>query len=303
MGVLLAGLVWVAACATAPPQTAGEPGLPSHRTNPATAREQAEVVTQRRVDQLHDLLVNGQATETVGLPGDAQVKTAVVLDEKARALEAANRDTTLTGARALIALGLSDDAEAVLAALTGDPDVFVLSGRIAEHRRDWLTAMGIYESLPAGNLERSPSLLRAKLQWRSSNLPACAQQAIASPRLTRFELAILLVSMAPELEPAAGGSSPMLSDIVDLPCFSRALVVVRLGLLDIDRREHRFFPLRAARPEEVRSAVEGLCNVLDLRPPAWCGEAEAATSCTLISEPLRGQQVAEMVTKLVEAAK
>ena len=185
--------------------------------------------------------------------------------------------------------------------MSGDPDVLLLSGRIAEHRHDWQTAMGIYESLPAGDLERSSSLLRAKLRWRSSNLPVCAQQAIASPRLTRSELAILLVSLAPELEPAAGGSSPMLSDIVDLPCFNGVLIVVRLGLLDIDRLEHRFFPSRAARPEEVRSAVEGLCHVLDLKPPAWCGEAGAAASCTLVSEPLRGQQVAEMVSRLVEA--
>jgi hypothetical protein len=99
-----------------------------------------------------------------------------------------------------------------------------------------------------------------------------------------------------------GGSSPVLSDIVDLPCLSEVLTAVRFDLLDVDRLDHRFFPSRAARPEEVRSAVESLCHVLDLKPPVWCEEGGATAGCTLVvSEPVRGQQVAAMVSRLIEA--
>ena len=107
IAAFLAGLVWVAACATAPPQTAGEPGLPSPLAGPAAARERAEAATQQGADLLHDLWVDGQAAETARLLEGAQAETAVVLAEQVRALEAANRDATLTDARALIANGLS----------------------------------------------------------------------------------------------------------------------------------------------------------------------------------------------------
>ena len=161
--------------------------------------------------------------------------------------------------------------------------------------------MNLYESLPVDYPERSSSLLRARLQWRSSNLPPYAQQVFSSPRLTRSQLAILLVSLAPQLEAFVRGDSPVLSDVDDLPCLREVLTAVRLDLFDIDRLEHRFFPTRAARLEEVRRAVEGLCHILEIEPPVWCEGAEAPAGCSLVSEPVRGEQVAEVVSRLTEA--
>ncbi len=275
IAALVAGVVWVAACTTAPPLTVVEP---------TAARQDA-----------------GRASETARVLEAGQAQMARTQAEQARALKAANRDVTLLAARALIAVGRSDDAVAALSALSDDPDALLLAGRIAERRRHWETAMNLYETLPADNPERTASLLRAKLEWRSSNLPPCAQQVIVSPQLTRSELAILLVSLAPQLETFGGARSPVLSDIVDLPCLRRVLTAVRFDLLAVDRLDHRFFPSRAARPEEVRSAVEGLCRILDLQPPVWCREGGATAGCTLVSEPVRGQQVAAMVSRLIEA--
>ena len=156
------------------------------------------------------------------------------------------------------------------------------------------------EALPADYPQRSSSLLRARFEWRSSNLSQCAQQAVASPQLTRSELAILLVSLAPQLAAVGSGSSAVLSDIVDQPCYLDVLTAVRSNLFAVDRLDHRFFPSRSARLAEVHSAVEGLCQILDLKPPVWCQGAEATADCTLISVPVRGQQVAELVSRLTD---
>jgi hypothetical protein len=274
IAALVAGVAWVAACATAPPLTVVDP-----TAFPPDA---------------------GRASQAALLLEAEQAQMALTSAEQVRAREASNRDATLLAARALIAVGRSDDAGVALSALSGDPDALLLTGRIAERRHSWETAMNLYESLPADNPERTASLLRAKLEWRSSNLPLCAQQAIASPRLTRSDLAVLLVSLAPQLEALVGGRSPVLSDIVDLPCLRGVLTAVRFDLLGVDRLDHSFFPFRAARPEEVRSAVESLCHVLDLKPPVWCEEGGVAAGCTLVSDPVRGQQVADMVSQLME---
>jgi tetratricopeptide (TPR) repeat protein len=256
---------------------------------------------QARADQLRARWVLGRLTEAARLVAAGQAEEGLALAERALALEPANRDAILTRARALIALGSSDQAEAALTPLASDPDALLLSGSIAERRRDWETAMDLYDSLPADYPERASSLRRAKQQWRLSNLPPCARQAIASPDLTRAELAILLVSLAPQLETVEGESPPVLSDIVDLPCYREILTAARLELVAGDPREHRFFPRRPVQPEELRSAVDGLCHVLDLTPPLWCEEAEPGAGCTAVSAPVSGEQVAELVSRLTEA--
>jgi len=279
---LAAGLVWVAGCATAPPRTAAYPD-PTLLGSPRLP-EAAEANARRAA---LGLPVEGRNTEVISQPEAGQAETTFA--ELVRASEAADLTATLTGGLELIGLGRS-----------GDPGALLTFGHIAEGRHDWETAMRLYQLLPADNPQRTASLLRIRLQWRLSNLQECARQSIASPRLTRSELAILLVSLAPQLEAAGGGSSPVMSDIIELPCYRRVLTAVRLGLLNFDHLEHRFFPSRAARPEEVRSAVAGLCHILDLKPPVWCGQAETTAGCTLLSVPVRGEQVAMMVSRLTE---
>jgi len=223
--------------------------------------------------------------------------------EQARASDTANQASTLTGAHALTVSGPIDDAEAVFSALRDLSDALLLSGRTAEDRHDWEMAMASYEALPADHPQRTSTLLRAKREWRNSNLSMCAQQVFVSPLLTRADLAVLLVSLVPQLESVGVGRSPVLSDIVDLPCYREVLTAVRCNLFAFDRRDHRFFPSQAARPDEVRSAVEAMCRILDIKPPEWCHGEEATAGCALISIPVRGQQVAELVSRLTETEK
>ncbi len=288
---VMAGLGWLAACATAPPPTVG--GAAAARGGPvrviATIRE-------------HGPWMDERAAEGVRLleAGRAETAPAVQLPSP----EAATLTAPLRGTLAPTTVGRTDATEdAIVSIFSGNPGALLAFAAVAERRHDWERAMRLYESVPDNEPQRTASLLRAKLGWRRSNLPRCAQQAIASTRLTRSELAILVVSMAPQLEMTRGASSPVLSDIIDLPCYGDVVTAARLGLLDVDRLEHRFFPARAARPEEVRGAVAGLCHLLDIVVPVWCGDTGAPVGCTPLSLPVRGAQVAELVSRLTETEK
>lgn len=207
----------------------------------------------------------------------------------------------MTEALALIALGSRGEVVAMYFVWSGEPVVILVLAHLVESGREWEMAICPYGSLPIGEPGRASSLLRAKLEWRRANLSSSAQEAIASPRLTRSELGILLVSLAPQLGAVEGGSSPVMSDILDLPCYLGVVTAVRADLLGFDRLDHSFFPFRTARADEVRHAVERLCHILKLRPPQWCEGAETPAGCIQFSEPVAGEQVAELVSRLTEA--
>jgi hypothetical protein len=90
----------------------------------------------------------------------------------------------------------------------------------------------------------------------------------------------------------------VLSDIVDLPCSRDIVTAVRLDLLSSDPLEHRFYPSRTARGDELRDAVDGLCHLIGLQAPVWC--EEPGPGCMLLAEPVSGEQLADAVMRLLE---
>ena len=284
-------------------------------------REREQTLYRRyvgdRVDTARDLYDSDQA--------DAALKAL----GPALALDPDNRDAVLLQARALISLDQPDRAEAVLSSLPRDPEVVRLAGSIAEARGDlsaamriygslpddpdsvlraaaiaeslddWTTAMHLYETLPDKRPEKGPGLRRAKLRWRVSVMPNYVQEAIRSPELDRAQLAVVVVSLVPRVETLPGGQVPLLSDIMTLPSQNEILTAARLGLVDSDRFLHRFDPDRLATASEVRSAVDRLARVLDLRSPRWCTTETDDQPCTAIVEPITGESVAQIVIDVV----
>jgi len=251
-----------------------------------------------RADQLRRRYVDHRVEEGNRRLEAGDAGEALSLAERVLGLEPGERTAVWLEARALVALGRDAEADAALARLGADPEALLLSGRLAEGRQDWETAMTLYDALPADHPQRQAKLHRVKLQWRLSLLPACARTALSSPRLTRSQLAILLVTLAPQLETLEGGPPPVLSDVVDLACSSDIVTAVRFDLLSSDPLERRFFPNRPARVHEVRDAVDALCHLLGLQAPVWC--AQPGPGCTVLSEPVGGDQVAETVLRLLE---
>jgi hypothetical protein len=132
-------------------------------------------------------------------------------------------------------------------------------------------------------------------------MPDYVKSALASSELTRSELAVLLLALAPQLEGIGGSAVPLLSDIVDLPSYREILTAVRLQLIEPDPLERRFFPERTTKPADIRYALDGLCHLLGLPAPAWCEpEVVLISECVEIANPVTGKDVAELILEIVQ---
>jgi tetratricopeptide (TPR) repeat protein len=247
--------------------------------------------------------------------------------EPALALDPRDRDALLVQTRALIALNQLDRAESVLAGLPRDRDVVLIAGSIAEARGDssaairiysslqddpdailmavalaeqqgdWQTAMDLYSSLPDDRPEKAPGLRAAKLRWRVSVMPPYVRDALSTTDMNRSDLAVALVTLTPAVETMPGGQVPLLSDIVDMPSQQEIITATRLGLIDVDRLERRFYPLRPVTEQEVRTSISRLCKLLGIAPPTWCG-GDHVENCLSFNQPIAGNQVAEVLIGL-----
>jgi tetratricopeptide (TPR) repeat protein len=245
------------------------------------------------------------------------------------ALEAqpGDREAVLLQASILLAMNKPDRAEAALVLLPRDNEVALLAGRIAEARGDlgaalriytsiqnyptaaeagiriaedrgeWQTAMQLYQSLPDDNPGKAAGLRRAKLRWRLSVMPSYVTEALQSQDLSREELAVILISLAPRVETLPGGEVPLLSDIMQLPTQREILAAVRTGLVETDRFERLYHPHRQATANEVRVAVDRLGQLLQIDSPKWCGSG--SDPCVAVEEPVAGDQVASLVIDMV----
>jgi hypothetical protein len=254
------------------------------------ARE-AEEMRRLRVDTLVEAAARSIETQP---PEQA-------LADIARALEVdpANHELRLAQAECLIRLDRLDDAGSILVGLGDDPRALMMAGHIAELEGDLVTAMDRYKAVPVETPGRDDALKRAKTRWRLSVVPSYVQHALASDQLTRAELAVLLVNLVPEVRAMGSGSVPLLTDILDLPSQRDIVTAARLGLLPVDRVEHRFDPDRAASLQEVRDAIGRVAGLVGAVPPVWCGASNMVSSCMELTAPVDGKRVTDLVLSLV----
>ena len=124
------------------------------------------------------------------------------------------------------------------------------------------------------------------------------RESLTTSEMNRSDLAVILVALAPEVETLPSKQVPLMSDIVDMPSQREIITATRLGLIDIDRLEHRFDPLRQVTAGEVESAITRLGHLLDYPLPAWCGES-TKEPCVSFSNPIAGEQVASVIIEMV----
>jgi tetratricopeptide (TPR) repeat protein len=299
----------------------------------AAAARGAELWPERRWDEREQMLrqmwVGGRIDSALALYEADDPEAALEALVPALALEPENQDAVLLKARAFIALDRLDRAEAVLAGLPREPEVVRLAGNIAEARGDlsaamriysslpedpesvllavgiaegqgdWDTAMSLYQSLPDERPEKGPGLRRAKLRWRISVMPGYVQEAFDSLELNRAQLAVVIVTLVPRVETWPGGQVPLLSDVMTLPAQDEILTAARLGLIASDEFLHRFHPERPVTAAEVRYAVDGLAQLLELDSPMWCTDESGDEPCAAVVEPVSGEAAASIVIEVV----
>jgi len=266
------------------------------------ARRSAELWPEstwaQRAGELERRYVDGRITQAQAIAAEGQAEAALEIVEGALALDPSDRNALLTKADLLGELGRPDDAEAILRTLGDDPDVLIRRARLAESQHDLAAAMALWGALPAGVAGREESLRRVQLEWRRQNLPDHVQAAIADESLDRAGLAAVLVGLVPETHAIGGGQVPVLSDIVGLDAQREILTAVRIGVMQADLLEHRFYPRRTVEPSEVRRAVDKLCSLLDRKSPQWCAEEAPETAeCIALESPVSGAAVANAVLR------
>jgi len=250
--------------------------------------DRAADLYQRWVD---DRIVEAKTLFDAGDPGAALAELAA-----ANALHQNRPDAVLLAAEIFFSDGRLEQAEALVDSIPDDADARALGGRIAEAQGDWQSAMDRYSSLPDDYPGKFSALARAQTRWRVTLLPRYARASMAAEKLTRGDLAVVLVSVLPRLETLPGGEVPVMSDIVDYPGQREIIIVVRLGIMDADRRGHLFSPNRPVGIETVRKAIQRSRILLGQPPLEWCAKEDMVGSgCTSISSPPSGGDVINAV--------
>lgn len=253
-----------------------------------------------RVRDLYQRWVDDRIADGNDRLANGDAESALELARRARELVPDERDATILEARSLTELGRADEAESILAPLANDPAALQIAATIAEDRDDWMTAMDLYAALPADSEGRDAALRRVKLRWRLSVLPPYVSEAIASPDLTRSQLAAILVDLAPEIETLEGGKTPVLTDVVDLPMQREVLTALRLGLMTADDLEPRFHPDRLTTLDEVHTAIEALVHLVGWSEPVWCTEDMLSSNCIQLANPVSGEALTDVVLRLAQ---
>ena len=249
-----------------------------------------------RPSRLYRRWVDDRITRADQLLEDGDTTKAASELEAARLLDPGRSDAAVMMAEILFGNQQIAEAELILSDFTDVPEVGFLRGSIAEERGDWQSAMEWYSALPAGYPGRAQGLERAQIQWRLTLLPGYARSSMTTSEMTRGDLAVVLVSVRPQLETLPGDRVPVMSDIVDHPGHREIITVVRLGIMSADRREHRFFPDAPVSMETVRDAIQRTRTLLGLTVPVWCTEPDVVGSgCLSITPPPSGGAVVRAV--------
>lgn len=253
-----------------------------------------------RADDLYARWVDDRMVDAADRLASGNAAGALELSRRVHGLDPDRTDARMLEARALVELDRREEADEILRELRDMPAAIALSAELAEQRGDLLTALDRYAELPDTWDGRDRSIERLKREWRRTVLPPYVQQALASPALTRGELAAALVALAPQLGPLEGGSVPLLTDIVDEPMQREIITVVRLGLMDPDRLEPRFVPDRTVTVAETRETLEGAAHLLGWQVPVWCEGSVLASGCIELPDPVSGEAVENAIEQLAK---
>ncbi len=273
----------------------------------AAARRGAELWPEPpwgdRAADLYRRWVDDRIAEARKFFDDGDPSAALAELEAADALEPGHADSLVLAAEIFFADGRIDEAEGLLERVPDDPDAQFFTGEIAEGRGDWQSAMEHYSSLPTDYPGRNAALERAQIRWRLALLPRYARAAMTAEELTRGDLAVVLVSVLPRVETLAGGAVPVMSDIVDYPGQREVITVVRLGIMDADRRGHLFYPDLPVTMEIVREAIQRAMALLGGSAPVWCTQGDVVGSgCTSIPSPPSGGAIINAVLDSMSGA-
>lgn len=139
--------------------------------------------------------------------------------------------------------------------------------RLELHWGDPTVGFEILQNLSAAHpndVSLANEVAGARYYWRLAMLPTRVRDLTGRPSLSRAEYAGLLYWLMPSVR-SQPGVGRIASDVLDSPWRTEIIRVVNLGLMDIDRSQHRFEP---DRPVTKREALLALVRLIGRHAPA-----------------------------------
>ncbi len=261
-GGLLAAALLAAGCATAPPRE--DPSVAEAR---AAASRGEKAVSDGRLrdafDAYRDAVRLAPAESRYAARLD-EVRGALVAKRAAEADEALkNRDPVAARRAAVSILEVDPNAAAGYRALARaaeadgaledawaagkraheiDPSDAAMTESLAvlaSKTGRWAEAASLYGGLAEKDPAFAEKAAAARVEFRVQNLPATARRAALSPRITRAQLAALLVELSPDVRDArVPPGADVAVDVVDRPERAALVRAIGLGFFPVSRDTH-----------------------------------------------------------------
>ena len=104
-------------------------------------------------------------------------------------------------------------------------------------------AEALYGLLAKSDPDMAAKQTAARLEFQVQNLPSLARRAAAAPRVTRAQLATLLVTLVPEVASArVPAGADVATDILDRPEQNALVKAIALGFFSVSRETHHVGP-------------------------------------------------------------
>jgi tetratricopeptide (TPR) repeat protein len=244
----------------------------------AREREVKDALVARRVEEVDEDLRNKDVS--------AARRAAISILEIDPQIAAGYRAL----ARAAEAEGALEDAwTAARRAHEIDPDDPALTESLAvlaTKTGRWAEAEVLYERLAQNDPAFREKAMAARVEFRVQNLPATARRAALSPRLTRAQLATLLVWLSPDVRDArVPAGTEVAIDAVDRPERAALVRAIGLGFFTVSRETHLVGADTAVTRAEFGSHLRRLAALGGSEPAcaAWASPA-ALAECGILPE-------------------
>ncbi|HEY3349757.1 MAG TPA: hypothetical protein VGM13_08290 [Thermoanaerobaculia bacterium] len=181
-----------------------------------------------------------------------------------------------------------------------DPALAESLAALATKTGRWAEAEALYEELGRTDPAFREKAAAARFEFRVQNLPAPARRAALSPRLTRAQLASLLVELSPEVREARiPPGADVAVDVVDRPERGALVRTIGLGFFPVSRDTHLVGADSAVTRSEMASHLKRLATLAggELACPASLAE------CGILPEGSRQLSGREAVAAIEAALK
>jgi tetratricopeptide (TPR) repeat protein len=312
-----------AGCTTAPPPR--DPAVV--RAGEAASRADAAAAEGRLRDALDDTreAVRLVPSNARYVAREREIRDAFIAKRAAEADEALSAKDTAAARRAAVsilevdpnaaagyrALAKAAEAEGALEDAwsaaqraheidPADPACTESLAALATKTGRWAEAEALYEQLGRTDPAFREKAAAARFEFRVQNLPAPARRAALSPRLTRAQLASLLVELSPEVREArVPPGADVAVDVVDRPERAALVRTIGLGFFAVSRDTHLVGADAAVTRGEMASHLKRLAALAggELACPASLAE------CGILPEGSRQLSGRESVAAIEAALK